>query len=317
MAMTLADMIARSQDPIATMVVSNFWDYSDVARLIPFVDVPGGTYRWNRRVSYGNPAFRTYGTDFASSEGQLIPQLAQVKVIGGRCQVDAALLDQQRASGQTSMLEDELRAHVEASARDFTKWFFDGDSAGAPAEFDGVNVWCTDSTSGKKNLVYAGDNGAVLSTDLLYSAIACIPGRGSAPATFWIGSYAMKQELRKLWETQLGSQPDTDEGRSLFGVPLDKFAGIPFIQIGADSDDAEILGFDETRGSSSVTGSLYLARFDLGHVHGIQTGPLKMLPPSGGDSYTQQLYLAYQWLCAPVPKVPNSIVRVAGVLQAS
>jgi hypothetical protein len=180
--------------------------------------------------------------------------------------------------------------------------FFDGDTGSDANAFDGLNKRLTGS-----QVISAGTNGASLTLDMLDSLIDAVQGTPSV----LLMSKANRRAVTKLARGTAALTISTDE----FGRQISKYADIPIGIVEQDASGAEILGYDETQGSSNVASSIYAVRFDLDGLHGIQTEPLAAGVRDLGELNTKPAYRTrVEHYSGIVVKGGKSAARLKGVL---
>lgn len=274
---------------------------------LPVVDAPSGVYSFRREEKLASADFRTINADFTASISTISPNLVETKSFGSKLQMDKTLADHQSAGNSDAL--GGVRAAFEArQARgfglDFVKKFFKGDSSVTPNNFDGINKLLGSSAQ----VISAGTNGAVLSEKLMFQLKGlCVGHRPDA--------YAMSHDM--LWELQhlRNSSVQIAMMATEWGTELTTYGGIPIFVIGEDSQGDLILDFNETQGTSSVTGSIYAFRFaPEEYTFMVQDKDMEVLPlPLQSGMY----YLTYlNWNCAPVFGSAKSAARLKGILPA-
>jgi len=301
MAHTLLDAAKLETDTLKRNVVSVFPQISPVLELMPFVDIPGGAYKFNREEALPGVGFRGINEDYSESTGLLQQVVETTRVLGGKSKTDRALAVERGSSlGELRAVNDRLSA--KSAALYFTRMFFKGDSSDDPRQFDGLNRRLTGP-----QLISAGDNGAVLTVNMLDDLIDAVAGE---PDVLFM-SKAMRRELTKL----LRNDARISYGSDAFGNQVAMYGGIPIRVIEEDGHGAQILGFDEEQGTSDECGSIYAVRFGAEEfVHGIQNGPLEVIDL--GLQEGMYYLTAIEWLASFVVLHPRAAARLKGVLKS-
>ncbi len=302
MALTLLEAAKLETDFIKKNVVEVFPTVSPVLEALPFINVSGGVFKYNMEDVLPGIAFRGINESYAESTGVLQQNVEATKILGGKSQVDRALVAERgECAGELRAVHDRLKA--KAAALFFTKMFFDGDSAVNPRQFDGLNKRLVGDQA-----LTAGTNGAELTTDMLDDLVDSVVG---APDMLLM-SKAMRRELTRL----LRQDGRLSYAEDAFGRQVSAYGGVPIRIVEEDHEGQAILGFDETCGSSDFTGSIYAVRFGADEfVTGIQTQPMEVID-MGLQSDLQYLTVI-EWQASFVILHPKSTARLKGVLAYS
>ncbi len=103
-----------------------------ILEALPFIDVPGGSFIYNREDTLPGIAFRGINEDYSESTGVLQQLVETTKIFGGKSKVDKVLAESRGQGadglgiGAVRAVHDRLKA--KAAALFFTKMFFDGNS---------------------------------------------------------------------------------------------------------------------------------------------------------------------------------------------
>jgi hypothetical protein len=302
MALTLLEAAKIEPDVIKRNVVEVFPMVSPILEAMPFINVPGGVFKYNREQVLPGISFRGIGEDYTESTGVLQQNVEVTKIFGGKAQVDRALLGERGESvGELRAVHDRLKA--KAAALFFTKMFFDGDAGMDPRQFDGLNARLVGD-----QVIAAGDNGASLTTDMLDDLIDGVAGEPD----MLLMSKAMRREVTKL----LRADGRITYGEDAFGRQVTMYGGIPIRIVEEDHEGSAILGFDETQGTSDAAGSIYAVRFGAEeYLSGIQNTPMDVLD-MGLQSDLKYLTVI-EWLASFVILHPKSAARLKGVTQSA
>lgn len=185
-------------------------------------------------------------------------------------------------------------------AKTFTKGFFKGDPAVDALGLTGIDL----RLNGSGQVLDAGTNGAVLSLPLLHELLDAV--EGGADALFM--SKAMRRELQKILNQSTHYiQNGTDE----FGRPVEMFGDV---KIRTVEDD--VLGFNETQGTSSVAGSIYAVKFGAQEaVSGLQSGGISVRDL--GELDTLPVFRTrIEWYVGMAQFHPKAAARLKGVIKA-
>lgn len=305
MAQTLIEYAKGAQDSILAGVIKTFAANSPILRSLPWRTVQGGALQYNVEETLPGIGFRNLNAAYTEAVGVWNPQVEKVKIMGGDMDTDKALI---RRFGESRRMSD-IEAQARAAALAFDKYFFDGDEATDPKQFDGMNKRLTDTAT----LLYtdhAGSAGANLDENCIDILIDALDER---PNLLVMGKAVYRQVKNIFKSNTLITLQPTEWG---FSVPA--YDGIPIGIVDKDHQGNVILAMDETVGSTSGTcGSIYAFRFDLDRgVGGIQSAP-----PEGKDlgEIDTKPVVRYRldWDCGISVLHPRCAARLAGITAAS
>lgn len=273
-AIGLLDYAAQTQDPMRKGLVQKITNESVYLKRINFIPIDGFTYRYNRQDTLGGIAFRALNANYTADQGIVNPYIESVAIFGGQINTDRQIVNKQG---------DIVRANaISAKARKaglfFDKYVIDGDPTTDPLSFYGLNARLTGN-----QVIAMGANGATLTLDALDQLRDAVVGTNDQKVLTM--NKAMRRKVSKLIYTAAGGAATKDVGHQ-----ADNYDGTPIDVIDEDGDEAAILGFDETQGSSNVCCSIYCQRFGSdtegeymqGLVGGVMipdgTGEMTMVP---------------------------------------
>lgn len=259
MAVTLAQAAVLSTNMLQRGVIQTFIDESPVLDRLPFMEIEGNAYQYTQESSLPGIAFRAVNAAYTESTGAVVNATVALKIFGGDADVDRFIartlgnLNDQRAI--------QTRLKAKSAALFFTLNFFEGDST-TPEQFDGLRKMLTGN-----QVVTAGANGATLTLAMLDDLISRVPG---GPDVI----YAPSQAISKINALVLATGLITPIERDQYGKLVRMYAGIPIVDPGYAADGTtQILAYDETQGSSSVTTSIYAVKFgEQEFVSGLTNG---------------------------------------------
>lgn len=168
MAMTLLEASKiNSGDVKKSGIIETFAENSDILRVMPFEDIPGGSLSYNVEDSLPGVAFRGINESYTGSEGVVNPETEVLKIAGGDLDVDMALM---KTRGEGIRTTHELMK-VKALSMNITKNFIKGDSSSDPREFDGLQVRLTGSQLIAAGATSGGDALSLSKLDELVDAV--------------------------------------------------------------------------------------------------------------------------------------------------
>lgn len=302
MALTLVEAAKLSTDALQRGVIEKFAQSSVVLERLPFDDIEGNSYRYNLEQTLPGVAFRGVNEGYTESTGVVNPVAESLVIGGGDSDVDKFIVKTRSNVNDIRAVYDAMKA--KALSLSITKTFFDGDSTANPKEFDGINK----RLAGGSQEIEAGANGASLTQAMVDDLIDRVFGTPDV----LLMSKAMRRVLTNLSRTS----SQISYGLDAFGRRVTQYNGIPIGIVEEDNTGAEILGFDETQGSSSVTGSICAVRFGVQEfLWGIQNSIMQVTDL--GEIQTKPvLRTRVEWYLGLCVGHPKSVARLKGVLAA-
>ncbi|QQV75875.1 hypothetical protein H5J25_09620 [Sphingomonas aliaeris] len=298
--LTISEWAKLNPDPLTSGVVEIFATENPVLAALPFINIAGNAFTYNREESLPGVAFRGFNEAYQESTGVILPQTETLTILGGDSDFDVAQIAMQTGDNDTRAIHDGLKA--KAAALTWLRTFFDGDSNARPKEFDGLNRRLTGS-----QVLTAGTNGASLEFKMLDELIDAVRGSPS----MLLMNKPLRRQVRQMARSLGALTITTDQ----LGRELEGYAGVPFGLVEEDETGAEILGFDETQGTSNVTSSIYAVRFGADSFHGIQTKPIEARDLGEVDD-KPALRTRTEWYSGVVFKHPRAAARLKGIKAA-
>ena len=303
--LTLIEAAKLNQNPLQRGVVEVIAGSSPVLDKLPFMEVSGNAYQFNREETLPGVAFRAINENYTESTGVLDPITEPLKVFGGTSRVDRALVKTQGNLNDLRAVQDGMKA--KAAALDFTKAFFKGDEQGDPRQFDGLQK----RLGSGSQLLQAGSTsgGDALTLAMLDELIDAVQ---SGPDMIFMNK-TMRRKVNALMR-QAGQAIETVS--DVFGRQIPAYAGIPVGVIEKDAQGQEILGFTESNpgGGSPASTSIYAVRFGVQEaVSGLQAGALEVIDNGLVGVWYETLI---EWVCAITIFNPRSAARLCGLKAA-
>lgn len=263
-AMTLMEATKLNPgDVVRNAVVEMFARESDLLRVLPFMDIPGGSYAYNQEGSLPGVAFRGVNESYTGSIGVINPQVEVLRIGGGELDVDQAIV-KMHGPGVRSTHE---AMKVKAMSLYLTKKIIKGDSLTDPREFDGLRNRITGSQL--IPVKSSGTNGGdPLSIAKLDEAIDAVDN-----PTHLVMSKAMRRILTAAARnTSVGGF--ISYGVDEFGRKVTQYNDLPILIADYDDTGARILDFDEVGngGSTATATSIYVLSVGENMLTGLQNG---------------------------------------------
>lgn len=301
--LTLLEASKLMQNPLAQGVVETFASVNPVLERLPFIDISGNSYRYNREGTLPGIAFRGINGSYSESTGVINPQTEALTIVGGDSDYDVALVKMGTGNGQLRAAHDAMKA--KALSLTWLKTFFKGDTDEDPLAFDGLEKRLTGD-----QVVDAGSGGADLTLDMLDDLIDRV--RGDQKTLFC--NRTMRRKISKLVRAS-GAAIETVT--DAFGRQLMGYAGIPIALVDEDSEDNPIFAFDEDDGSGNAdTTSIYCAAFGIDRMHGIQTEAMDVRDLGELDS-KPAYRTRVEWYSGIAIKHPKAAARLRFINQPS
>lgn len=170
--LTMIEAAKLMKNPLQTGVIEIFAANNPVLERLPFVDIQGNAFKYNREGSLPGIAFRGVNESYSESTGVINPQTETLTICGGDSDYDVALVKMGSGSNDLRAAHDAMKA--KALTLTWLKTFFDGDSTSDPREFDGMNL----RLGGTRQEIgaSAAAGGAALTLDKLDELIDAIQG---------------------------------------------------------------------------------------------------------------------------------------------
>lgn len=256
MAVTLAQAATLSQNDLQRGVLETFVQSSPILDRIPLMTIEGNAYAYNQEATLPGVAFRSVNEAYTESTGTVVQNSESLVILGGDADVDKFIvqtrgnLNDQRAT-QTAM-------KVKSAAYKFQETFFNGDVAVDPKGFDGLKKRLTGS-----QVLDAATNGLGPVTaghdflDALDALIAQVPGINGANGAIYANAAILGKVTSAL--RRLGGADFIRE--DLTGKRVLTYNGIPILDPGFTAAGVQILGQNETQGSSTTASSVYAVKY--------------------------------------------------------
>ena len=267
MALTLVEaskLMANGGETVRASVISMFARASDLLMALPFKDIAGNAYAYNREGTLPAIAFRGVNESYTASTGTINPLVEALRIAGGDLDVDTFIV----RTGGPAVRATHEEMKVKALAAELTRAIIKGDSGTQPREFDGLQARLVGD-----QLIAAGttDNGDPLSLAKLDELIDAV-----AQPCALIMNRTMRRRLSAAARlSTVGGYITYD--LDAFGRRVTRYNDLPILVAYSDNGGTEPLLFDEqgdvkaTPGGSSST-SIYCVGFGDGLVTGIQNG---------------------------------------------
>ena len=299
--LTLLEWSKLQADPLTSGIVEIYSSVNPVLQVMPFENIAGAAYVYNREGTLPGIAFRGINESFTESTGIINPQTESLKIAGGESYYDTFLVATGNGSNDARATHDAMK--VKAMSLFWLKSYFDGSSTSDPREFDGLNARLTGG-----QVIDAGSGGATLTLDMVDDLVDAVIGSPSA-------IFCNKTMARKITKLAQSTSQVTFTQDQL-GRVLTVYAGIPLYVVEEDNAGNDILAFDEDDGAGNLdTTSLYAVSFGPDRLHGIQNAPMSVRD-LGELTSRPALATRVEWFSSMVAKHPKSAARLRYVNNA-
>jgi hypothetical protein len=255
----------HSGDVIRSAVIEMFARASDILAAIPFVDIPGNAYRYNREETLPGVAFRGINESYTPSTGVVNPETEPLVIAGGEIDIDRFVV-KTMGLDQRSVQEG---MKIKALALRLGKAFIKGDSSSDPREFDGLQVRLTGDQLLAAGNTSGGDALSLLKLDELIDKVLDPTG------------LTMNKTMRRLLSVASRTASvggDLRWEKNDFGKQVAFYNDLPIRIADEDELGTQILPFTEANpgGGSAASTSIYCTSFGPGMLHGIQNGDMEV-----------------------------------------
>lgn len=253
--MTLLEASKYGTNMLKKGVVETLIQESPILPQLPFITIAGNALESSTELNLPSPEFRKVNETYGRSWGTDTKHFWGVTILGGEVFVDNFLLNV--TSNKESIKARQYRKFAKAMSRTFDKSFFDG--TGTADDFKGLNALLSE---GWGFTVYAEDgaaNGGTLALNDLDIAKDKLRAQSSPDA--WLCNRFVRRHITYLAHTTHSGFSLIDVGTDRFGTKVNFYDGVPLRIVGDDIDGNAILGFDETRGTSNQTASMYAVAY--------------------------------------------------------
>lgn len=257
MALTLAQSAVLSQNMLARSVMEIFVIESSVLDRLPLMAIEGNAFAYNQEATLPGVAFRSVNEAYVESTGTFNQATESLVILGGDADVDRFI--QQTRSDIQDQRALQTRAKVKAASYKFQDAFINGDTAVDAKSFDGLKTRLTGAqviSAGTNGLPVIGNGTTDTHTflDTLDSLFGAVDGGPDVV-------YANRSVQARIIAAgrRIGGSSIIESDMNGKRVPV--WNGVPVVDIGTTAAGAQIIPQTETKGSSSVTSSMYAVKF--------------------------------------------------------
>lgn len=286
-------------------IIEMFAENSELLRVLPFEDIPGGSLSYNKEGKLPGVAFRGFNEAYSASVGIINPEVEVLRIAGGDLDVDKAIV---KTRGEATRSTQEAMK-VKALALAIGAKIINGDSVTNPREFDGLRKRINGDQL-VPALLTAPSANSPLSLEALDDAI----DRVDSP-THLIMSKRMRNKLSKAVRDGIGG--DIEFAQDEFGRRVTIYNGLPVLIVDYDNDGSRIIQFNEAGpGGGTTSQSLYVVSLGEGKLTGLQNGTMEVNDLGEIDS-APVLRTRVEWLVGLAAMHGRAAARIWGITDAA
>ena len=296
---------------LAKGVIDTIAQESPIMEQMPWITIAGESYVTREEDERTAVAFRKVNATYSTTYGTERKHYWGVAIVGAEVKVDTFIVNTRPNTVGTKA--NQYSKVAKNAARWLDKQIIDAN--GTSDAFKGVNTLVAEGFGQTKVVATNGSTLVAAGMDVLDEAIDTL--RHGRPDAAWL-NLTTRRQITKLGRNFDNGYSQIEVGNDAFGRQVMSYAGIPLRIIGQDEGGAEILGFDETTGSSSVTASMYFVKFGNDEfLHGLLGAGGYFNVKDFGETEAAPVHLGriefYPGICMPNP---YSICRVSGILAS-
>jgi hypothetical protein len=313
MAITLAEAKLQSTDRIVQAVIDAFRKSSYLMDTLIFDDTvtPGGggslVYGYNYVLTQTGAAVRALNADYTPGNAVIDRKTVTLVPLGGKYPIDRVVA---ASNGLVDRVAFETEQKVKATSALMSDLVVNGSDE---TDFDGIDASCADANviSGTTiDLTTSAnmDTNKNLAIDALNQALSLVPG-ANAILTGRMGRLKMMSIARRLGYMSVSEDA--------FGRPVETFAGIPIVDLGAKAGSTDPIVRETDGGATPVSlTDIYVVRLGLDGVHAATLAGLPMINIITPNTSLADavLYGAVEMVAAAVVRQQDAIAKIEGIL---
>lgn len=281
MGLTLAEAKKHSRNPQEVAIITEL-SAGPLLGNLPFREVQGSGLFWKREENLGDVGFRVFNDGYDESYAEVRQYSEALKLFGGDIRVDKAIVELEGPQARAFQIQAKVRAMRLA----FEGLFFNGDSNGSGAEFDGLaNRLPAAEAGGHSQVISNGMGPTALDLNKLDEAIDAVDAQGGQK--YILCSKSARRQLSAVAR----NSTQIDIMKSEFGGQQVIYSGLPILEVDRDHKNVRIL--DGTPSDQSI----YIVSFGNDHLTGIQNGG-PQVRDLGEATDAPELVTRVEWYCA-------------------
>lgn len=296
-----------SNNQLIAGVIDEIIDRDDLFSILPFAQVNGKAYVYNRENTLGGANWLDPNDTVQESAATFSEVVATLKILAGDVDIDKFL--QATQSDTNNQIAIQIAKKAKAVAREFHKVLAQGNSTTNAKTFDGLSVLADQAqaaaaTVGGQQVISAGTNGNALTLTMLDELCDAVPNGADV--------LVMRRGTIRAYRALLRATYGTDavmQQLENFGRPMLTHNGIPIIM-------NEFLAAGETMGTNTNTTSVYALRMnELDGLHGLYGGQNAgiVVENIGTVQNKDATRIRLKWYCGLALKSTRSIAALRGV----
>lgn len=296
-----------SNNQLIAGVIDEIIDRDDLFSILPFAQVNGKAYVYNRENTLGGANWLDPNDTVQESAATFSEVVATLKILAGDVDIDKFL--QATQSDTNNQMAIQIAKKAKAVAREFHKVLATGNSSVNGKTFDGLSVLADQAqaaaaTVGGQQVISAGTNGNALTLTMLDELCDAVPNGADV--------IVMRRGTIRAYRALLRATYGTDavmQQLENFGRPMLTHNGIPIIM-------NEFLAAGETMGTATNTTSVYALRMnELDGLHGLYGGQNAgiVVENIGTVQNKDATRIRLKWYCGLALKSTRSIAALRGV----
>ena len=335
---TLAEIAGHTPSGMLPELIYDIINTNPLMGYFDFGSEPSLRLKWWKASTLPTTGFRASRTPYTASKGTIKPEEVQLHYYGGKTEgIDRNEANIPGFDGLSERVR-QVDMMTESIAYDMPWQVVKSNAYGIPdpAAFDGVyalvnqiNPNISPSAEDGGNLKWTGAanaNGVALGTDakvIMMELRRLFKAVNTTRPTVLLMPDWIQAELESISSTQGSFGPLANafqyrdvpfviNGETLTYSILMYRGSIPCIDPGFNSQGAAIMDFDETWGTSDVTGSIVALRIGVRGFRIYQQRPIDVTPIETEVTIQDMM----DWPLAPVPVVKNCIARTRGIKKS-
>lgn len=296
-----------SNNQLIAGVIDEIIDRDDLFSILPFAQVNGKAYVYNRENTLGGANWLDPNDTVQESAATFSEVVATLKILAGDVDIDKFL--QATQFDTNNQMAIQIAKKAKAVAREFHKVLAQGNSTTNAKTFDGLSVLADQAqaaaaTVGGQQVISAGTNGNALTLTMLDELCDAVPNGADV--------LVMRRGTIRAYRALLRATYGTDavmQQLENFGRPMLTHNGIPIIM-------NEFLAAGETMGTNTNTTSVYALRMnELDGLHGLYGGQNAgiVVENIGTVQNKDATRIRLKWYCGLALKSTRSIAALRGV----
>lgn len=296
-----------SNNQLIAGVIDQIIDRDDLFSILPFMQVNGKAYVYNRENTLGGANWLDPNDEITESAATFTEVVAKLRILAGDVDVDKFL--QSTQSDTNNQMAIQIAKKAKAVAREFHKVLATGNATTNAKTFDGLKVLADQAqaaaaSAGGQQVITAGTNGNALTLTMLDELCDAVPNGADV--------IVMRRGTIRAYRALLRATYGTDavmQQLENFGRPMLTHNGIPIIM-------NEFLAGNEAQGTASNTCSVYALRInELDGLHGLYGGNNAgiVVENLGTVQNKDATRIRLKWYCGLALKSTRSIAALRGV----